>query len=581
MKFIFTLISAFVILTVSVYSQPKEEVRSVWLTTVYNLDWPKTTGANTQKQEMINLLDKLKAANFNTIMLQVRGRGDLLYPSAIEPWAKILTGTLGSNPGYDPLAFTIQEAHKRGMEVHAWWVAVKVYGTGTPPNTSPRHIVLKRPDLCKLYSNEWWLDMGYPDSKTYLLNLAVEMIRNYALDGIHFDFLRYPNPDFDDAASYSLYGTGQDKSTWRRNNISNFVYALYDSVQRIRPQMKVGTAPIGIYRDLSTCNSGWDAYTQVFQDSRRWMLARKHDYLSPQIYWPFNNCPRFDTLMIDWVNGSGGRHVYAGIATYRMAASEGDWPASEILAQVDSSRKFGGKGQTYFRTQSFLDNQKSIYSLIKANQYLYPANIPSMAWKDAVKPLSPGNLQIVSIDSTHYKLIWSKPAAASDGDTAIYYNVYRDDNPDIDFTDIKKVVGFRVVNDTSFNITFTTPPVNMVFYAVTAYDKGYNESLPSNTVYAGYVGIDERYASSFKLNQNYPNPFSQLTMINYQLSAGSKVELKVYDILGREIAVIVDEEKQQGSYEVEFNAGSLPSGVYYLELIAGKQKALRKMMVIK
>lgn len=587
MKFIFSLILSLLLYNISALSQPKEEVRAVWVTTVYNLDWPKSSGANNQKNEMINLLNKLKDANFNTIMLQVRARGDLLYPSSIEPWATCLTGFLGGDPGYDPVAFTIQEAHKRGIEVHAWWNVVKVYGTGTPPSTNPQHIVRKRPDLCKLYANEWWMDMGYPDTRTYLLNLAMEMVRQYDLDGIHFDFIRYPNPDFDDAASYALYGQGQDKSNWRRNNITNFVSALYDSVQNVRPGMKVGSAPIGIFRDLSTCNSGWDAYTQVFQDSRRWMLLRKHDYLSPQVYWDINTCPRFDTLLIDWINNVGGRHIYAGIAAYRMGSNDGNWPASEILAQLDSSRKFGAKGQTYFRTQSFLDNQKSITTLVKQNQYKYPANIPPMPWKDNIKPNSPGSLQLVSIDSLNYKLVWTKPAPASDGDTAIYYNVYRDDNPNIDFSDIKKVIGFRVTGDTTFNLTFTSPPVNAIYYAVTAYDKGYNESLPTNTVYIGISGTDENYASSFRLEQNFPNPFSGVTTIRYQVTgnrnqgAGNWVRLSVYDLLGREVAKLVDEEQNPGVHQIEYNATGLPSGVYYLELTAGKSKVLRKMLLAK
>jgi len=136
------------------FAQPKQEVRAVWVTTVFNLDWPTTSDQTAQKNEMISLLNLLQDANFNTIMLQVRARGDLLYPSAIEPWAKALTGVLGSNPGWDPLKFTIDEAHKRGIEVHAWWNVYKVYGTGTPPNTNPQHVVLTHPELCKLYANE-------------------------------------------------------------------------------------------------------------------------------------------------------------------------------------------------------------------------------------------------------------------------------------------------------------------------------------------------------------------------------------------------------------------------------------------
>ena len=163
------------------YAQPKEEVRAVWITTVFNLDWPTTSGQTNQKNEMINLLNLLQAANFNTIMLQVRARGDLLYPSAIEPWAKAMTGTLGSNPGWDPLQFTIDEAHKRGIEVHAWWNVYKVYGTGTPPSTNPQHVVLSHPELCKfMIMNGGWI-REFPQQKHTCLILQWKWFVNMIL----------------------------------------------------------------------------------------------------------------------------------------------------------------------------------------------------------------------------------------------------------------------------------------------------------------------------------------------------------------------------------------------------------------
>ena len=562
--------------------QPKEEVRAVWLTTVFGLDWPKTYGATAQQTEMRNLLDLLKGANFNTIYLQVRARGDVLYPSGIEPWAKSLTQTLGQNPGYDPLQFTITEAHKRGIEVHAWWNVYKVYGEGTPPNTNPQHIVLKRPDLCKLYGGEWWIDPGLPDTRTYLLNLAMEMIRKYEIDGIHFDFIRYPNPDFDDAATYAQYGGSINKSDWRRGNINQFVYALYDSVQAVRPMMKVGSAPIGIYKDISNCNSGWDAYTQVFQDSRRWLIGKKHDYLAPQIYWDINTCPRFDTLAMDWINSAYGRHVYPGIAIYRMGSGDGNWPATEVLAQIDSVRKFRGHGQSFYRTQSFKDNQKNIYNLVKSGQYLYPANIPSMSWKDNIKPNSPENLTIATADSINFRVTWRKPPVATDGDTALYFNVYRDDQQEIDFTDIKNVVKFRVMNDTTALIIFAYKPTKNYYFAVTAYDKGYNESLPSNQASIIVVGVnDQRDEITFNLNQNFPNPFNPETVIKYSLPKSSFVNLKVFDALGREVRVLVNESVDAGNYSATFNGEGLPSGIYFYQLRAGDFSSVKKMLLIK
>lgn len=571
-----------IVLTGLIYSQPKEEVRAVWVTTVFNLDWPRTSGANTQRTEMIQLLDKLKAANFNTIMLQVRGRGDLLYGSAIEPWARALTGSLGGNPGYDPVQFTIEEAHKRGMEVHAWWNVYKVYGTGTPPVTNPQHVVHRHPNLVKLYDGEWWMDPGEPGTKTYLLNLAMEMVRKYPLDGIHFDFIRYPGTDFSDSASYANYGGGVNKSDWRRSNINNFVTAIYDSIQLVRPKMKVGSAPIGIYKNLDSCNRGWEAYTQVFQDSRRWLLARKHDYLSPQVYWDINTCPRFDVIAKDWITGRGGRHIYMGIAAYRMSTNDGNWPAAEILAQVDTSRKFGAQGQTYFRTASFIDNQKNLYNLIKANQYLYPANIPPMPWKDNVKPLSPENLTVTAQDSLTYILKWQKSPAASDGDTAKYYNVYMDTVFPVDTSDIKKVIAFGR-RDTTFTVVFANKPSQNYYFTVTAYDKGYNESAPSITAGIIVTGIadENNTPGDFSLYQNYPNPFNPETVIGFSLPEAGEVKLTVYSALGKEVAVLYSGMAEKGNHRVNFLAENLSSGAYYASLSYNGSVKSIKMLFLK
>ncbi|MBI4947331.1 MAG: family 10 glycosylhydrolase [Bacteroidetes bacterium] len=494
-----------------VSAQPKNETRAVWLTTVYNIDWPSSSSLSvaSQKAEMISILDSLKAANFNTIMLQVRARGDLLYPSAIEPWGKSLTGTLGQNPGYNPLQFTLDEAHKRGIEVHAWFVTYKVYdGQSIPAVTTPLHVLRSHPEWCTQFNDagtySWWLDPGIPEVKHYLTSIVMEMVRNYPIDGIHFDYIRYPDVNFNDSATYATYGGGMSLGNWRRSNVNQFVYEVYDSVMSVRPDVKVGSAPIGIYKNIPNA-SGWEGYYDIYQDSRNWLSMGKHDYVCPQIYWDIANPPSdpsFPALVTDWVNNTSNRHVYTGIAAYRMNVKSGkisgnhaeyfydvlgnftknNWPSSEITNQVDTSRALGAEGQTYFSNTDIVSNLKNIFTMLKTGEYHYPANIPSMQWKDNIPPNAPQNLTITNIDSLHYLLSWNPPSLPSDNDTVKYYNIYRSDISPVDISDIKKVAKFHVMHSNSSLIALNNPQSNPVYFTLTAYDNGYNESQPANTV---------------------------------------------------------------------------------------------------
>ena len=507
-------------------AQPKEEVRAVWLTTVWGLDWPKTYSVATQKSDMIEILDSLKSANFNTVMFQVRARGDLMYPSVLEPWAKSLTGTLGQDPGWDPLQFVIDECHARGMEVHAWFVTYKVYsGQNPPPSTSPEHIVNAHPELCKLYESGgtygWWMDPGIPETRQYLVNVAMEMVNNYDLDALHFDYIRYPGSDFDDADTYATYGNGQDIGDWRRANINQFVYDVYDSVQSVKPWVKVGSAPIGIYHNIPGA-SGWQGYYDVYQDARDWAQQGKHDYICPQVYWTMSS--RFPYLVDDWVANSYGKPIYTGIAAYQMESKKdilaGDhesfwykamkdspkgWSADEILNQLDYTRTAGGYGQTYFRTLQITYNIKNIHTLLKNGQYKYPANIPPMPWKDNVPPNKPKNLSLTANNSTSFTLNWDAPDLPSDGDTVKYYNVYQSESSPVNIDDIKNVVKFQIMGTTSVTINYETAPQNNIFYTVTAYDKGYNESVPA----------DEVNLSNFNLIQPGNSSSDNLTEVKF------------------------------------------------------------------
>ncbi len=575
------------------YAQPKEEVRAVWLTTAWGLDWPKSIrGAEPQKNALRAHLDGLAKANINTIYFQVRTRGDLMYPSVVEPWAVSLTGQLGADPGYDPLEFVIEEAHKRGMELHAWWVVYKAYGASIPPVTTPKHLLHTHKELCKLYGNEgYYMDPGYPETNTYLVNVALEMIRGYDIDAIHFDYIRYPGADFDDSESYSLHGNGMAKDDWRRENINRFVAEIYDSIQAIKPWMKVGSAPIGIYKDIPGAN-GWSSYDELFQDSKAWIDMKIHDYLAPQTYWQFKGVPYYVRTAQWWPENVGtesesGRHIYLASAIYKM--SEENWPTEEIMFQVDTSRYFGNNGQSYFRSDYIVRNYKGLSDSLQQHQYRYPAHIPSMPWKDSVSTNAPRNLEISTVDSLTYTFLWEEPALNSQLDTVKYYTLYFDKNSPVDIGDIRNTLKFQILSGTSVEITFNEPLIESTYFAVTAFDYGKNESQPSNEVSITITGFDENEnISGFKLYQNYPNPFNPVTSIEYSIpqavtshAKGLQVSLTVFNILGQKVTTLIDEQQRAGEYKVMFDATKISSGIYVYYLRYGSMISSKKMILLR
>ena len=461
--------------------QPKEEVRAVWLTTAFGLDWPKSYNKEIQKEEIIDILDELKEANFNTIMLQVRARGDLIYPSKYEPWAKSLTGKLGKNPGYDPLKFIIEEAHKKGMEVHAWWNVYKVYGKGIPSESFPEHVVLKYPNLCREYHDEWWMDPGIPEVRKYLLKVVMEMVRNYDIDGIHLDYVRYPNKDFVDDNTYKLYGNNEDKSDWRRDNITKFVESLYDSLQAVKPYIKLGCTPIGIYKNTGNMHS-WEAYYDTFQDPVKWIKDKKLDYISPQTYWKINSPPYYNLVIKNWEKIIDKKHIYPGIAAFQLNNYHENWKAEEILSQIDTLREQKIQGEVFFRTEDLINNEKNILTLIRQSKFIYPAAIPPMPWKNNVKPLPPTELTSLKSPDKELELYWKNPSQLIEGDTAICINIYASSRYPVDISDPKNILMLRVpAYKNSIILDLHALPDNKYYLVITALNRNNNESIPSNT----------------------------------------------------------------------------------------------------
>ena len=329
---------------------PKQEIRAVWLTTIYGLDWPHRPATSereyqAQREALTDLLDRLADANFNMVFIQARLRGDVIYRSVIEPANKILTGKYGRMPDYDPLAFAVEECHKRGMECHAWFVTFPV---GTEKNVREQgklSVVKRHPKLCKLYNGEWYLDPGVPETADYILSLVKELVSGYDIDGIHFDYIRYPEQAnrFPDKSVYRKYGKSMKMADWRRENINKMVFKIYDWVKQVKPWVQVSSSPLGKYSRIKEVpNAGWTAYESVFQDPKRWMETGKQDMVVPMMYYLHKN---FFPFVDNWVENSNGRFVVPGLGAYRLDKSEADWVLNDITDQIDYSRYFGGAAQ--------------------------------------------------------------------------------------------------------------------------------------------------------------------------------------------------------------------------------------------
>ena len=409
---------------------PKREIHAVWIATVSGLDWPKSEDPVEQQQSLRMMVDKLHRAHFNTIFFQVRGRADAMYRSHYEPWSQQLTGTLGQDPHWDPLEFILTEAHARGMEVHAWFNTFLVRTGSKPTVSSPLHVILQHPEWVQQTEDEWWFDPGIPAVRDYVLNVAMDIVKNYDIDGLYFDYIRYPAHPLSDEATYKRYGKGLPKDEWRRENINSFVHAFHDQALSIKPMLKIGSAPLGVYMDIGK-GRALQGYAEVFQDSRRWLRERVQDYLAPQVYWSlgdrFTN-PDFVLIANDWLKNSYGRQIVVGIGAYKQDVFE------EIPLLIDTSRTIGAAGNSFFR-------YASIHEILDLQgRYRYPATIPPMPWKDDVPPNAPQFVHVDNIVDGIFHIQWQQPLPASDGDRAKYFTVYRSPVKPVDVDDAANIL---------------------------------------------------------------------------------------------------------------------------------------------
>lgn len=468
----------FISCSLFIQAQPKEEIRATWLTTLGGMDWP-TRKANSpqsieaQKNELIQQLDALQAAHFNTVLFQTRLRGDVVYPSAYETFAESLTGHTGKNPGYDPLQFAIEECHKRGLELHAWLVCIPIGNKRQVGLLGKDCIVKKQPKLCKQFNGSWYLDPGNPGTAEYLSQIAKEIVSRYDVDGIHLDYIRYPEQGekFPDKDTYRKYGKKQDLKQWRRDNITRIVRRIYTEVKQLKPWVKVSSSPIGKFNDTRRYSSfGWNAYETVYQDAQKWLNEGIQDALFPMMYFQGNH---FYPFALDWKENKNDRWIIPGLGIYFLHPKEQDWKIDEIIRQIYFSRKIGLDGQAYFRNKFILSNTKGILDELQSNFYVYPAVVPPMRWTSQNAPSQPTTPH-VKLQGENIQMSWKASESQPGG---IYYRVYASDTYPVD---TEKAQNLTLSRTDSCQYTFTSSPSQKggIYWAVTAVNRFGFESAP-------------------------------------------------------------------------------------------------------
>jgi uncharacterized lipoprotein YddW (UPF0748 family) len=363
------------------------EFRGAWIASIYNIDWPSSPGlsAGGQQAELRGILDKVAALKMNAVVFQVRPQCDAVYSSSMEPWSSSLTGTMGQSPGYDPLAYCIQQAHARGIEVHAWFNPFRALSNSSQ-KVAGNHVTRSMPHITKKFGTMVWCDPASEATRSRALNVILDVVRRYDIDGVHLDDYFYPYP------SGSLRFPDGKSPAERRSYVDGFVSNLYSAVKRQKSWVRVGISPFGIWRPgvPSGIEAGIDSYEQLAGDSRKWLKNGWVDYLAPQLYWRISPQKQSFPLLLSWWRQQGSRPVWPGIATERIGGSDGRG-AGEITSQIDISRKTGKNwnGHIHWSAKSLVKNQGGIATKL-ANTYTQPAAIPPMPWLSSKAPGSPG-----------------------------------------------------------------------------------------------------------------------------------------------------------------------------------------------
>lgn len=487
---------------------PKRQLRAVWVSSVANIDWPTQTGLSMdeQKQQFVRILNKVQQMHMNAVVVQIRPTADALYPSKLFPWSQWLTGVQGQDPGYDPLAFMIEEAHKRNIQFHAWFNPYRISLGTDLSKLAPDNPAMLHPAWVISYGGKLYFNPGLPQVRQYITNGVLEVVNHYDVDGVHFDDYFYPYPvagqTFPDQATYRQYGADfANIGDWRRANVNKLVQGVDEAIKKVRPYVQFGISPFGVWRNQSTdptgsaTQAGAQDYDDLYADTRAWIKNNWIDYIVPQIYWNTGFQPAaYDVLVPWWAHEVAGTRVqlYIGMAVYKIGLS-GPWSdPRQMPDQLALNLKYPEvTGAMFFSMKELFTNPLGFTDALSNTVYKYPALLP-------VTPLASGKaphqvaLQPASRTVQGVELHWldsNQTSFGPGGQDSAYYAIYRFsarghhgicdlNDPQYLLTTVRRGADDRRTAQTF--VDTTAQPGQTYTYFVTALDRFNQESRPSD-----------------------------------------------------------------------------------------------------
>ena len=572
---------------------PRREFRGAWIATVANIDWPQRgAGAASQKQALASLLDRLRSTGVNAVYFQVRSESDAMYRSDIEPWSYWLTGSQGLDPGFDPLAFAVEQAHLRGMELHAWMNPYQVERSLSGAyTTAANHVSRTHPEWTMVVGNKRVLNPGLDAVSRYVAHVTADVVRRYDVDGIHFDdYFYFEGTTTQDAATFNAYTAGGGRlslADWRRDNVNRMVATVNDSVRTARASAQFGISPTGIRRNSDAGTSGYESYSAVYADGLAWLQAKTVDYIVPQVYWYIGKpAASYAKVVPWWASVATERFLYIGQPSYKIGTTEDvatlnhTYTARDIADNLRFNRSYPNvRGSVMYNTTSVVTGASGRDGVADTLRRLWtPLAVPfSMPWKgDTAPPNVPTGVQWATTlldpgtgpDPNTHAVSWTAGGMAADGDTARWYGVYASASP---VTPASLANGsarlMAVVGAGARRATYPAASAPGPYVAVTAFDETWNESTPAVAV----ASEEAEALAALHMETPSPNPVAAggTVRVAYTLVRAGRVEIGVYDVLGRRVALLVDGEQAAGPQEVVWASGTAPAGAYLLRLSTG------------